>query len=655
MSGCMRARLHVDMLIAWLVSIQNVHEGCTHEDTRMRHKFLWTAMLAAISTTAVADTQDSDSTTTFDPVVVTATRVEQPVTEVLAPVTVITRAEIVRLQPLTVRDLLAGLPGIVLANSGGIGQQTSLFMRGTGSAHTLVLIDGVRIGAVGAGIAQLAQIPVDQIERIEIVRGPRSSVYGADAIGGVIQIFTRHGSPGEGVTPSFHISGGSNNTWNSHVGLSGGSERGWFNVSLGAEYTHGINSCRLGAGTVFAGCFANEPDDDGYRAYSAVLNGGWRWDSGAQLTGNFLRTTSFVEYDGSFYNYSRHAQQVMGVSLEVPATESWTMTFNAGRSQDKATNYHDGAYVDYRDSTRDQLSWLNTIELAAGQTLVVGVDYGKQSIDSTTDYAVIDSENTGVFAQYLGHFGASELQLSLRRDDNQQFGGHNTGAIAWGYHFGNDLTFSVSYATAFHAPTFNDLYWPAFPGFPPPSNPHLQPEESENIEVDLGARHQGWYWQLSAYRNQIDNLIVLDSDFTPGNLSSAEIRGFEAAAGGRLGKWVWAGYLTLQSPENADGGPHDGNLLPRRFERSARIDLDRRFGEFSVGTTVKGFSERYDDLANSHRLGGYALVDLRASWQFATHWKAQVSVDNVFDRQYETVYYYNQPGRTGMLTLRYTP
>lgn len=621
----------------------------------MRHTLLCAAVLAAISCTAMATAPDANEATTFNPVVVTATRIEAPVTEVLAPVTVITRQDIVRLQPRSLLDLLAGLPGMVLANSGGLGQQTSLFMRGTGSSHTLVLIDGVRIGSVGAGIPQLAQIPLDQIERVEIVRGPRSSLYGADAIGGVIQIFTRHGEPGAGLVPSFHIAGGSNNTWSSHAGLSGGGERGWFNASVGVQYTHGINSCRLGAGTVFAGCFANEPDDDGYRAYSGVLNGGWRWDSGAQLSATFLRTTSFVEYDGSFYNGSRHAQQVMGASLLLPASEHWLMRLNLGRSQDKATNYHDRAYVDYRDSTRDQASWLNTFRLAPTQTLTAGVDYERDQIESTTAYAVTSNDNTGVFAHYQGRFGAHEVQLSLRRDHNQQFGGHSTGALAWGYHFDNDMTLALSWATAFHAPTFNDLYWPAWPGFPPPSNPDLKPEKSRHVEANLGARHDGWFWQVSAYRNPIDDLIVLDAQFTPGNISSALIRGLEVEVGGQWQGWTWAGYLTWQKPENTDGGPHDGNLLPRRFEHSGRLDLDRRIGQFSVGASVKAFSERFDDIANRYRLGGYALLDLRAAWQFAPHWQAQLALDNAFDRRYETVYYYNQPGRTAMLTLRYLP
>lgn len=621
----------------------------------MRQKLLCAALLAAVSTSALAAGPDPLQASSLNPVVVTATRMEQPVADTLAPVSVITRADIERLQPVSLVDLLDGRAGIGVGNSGGLGQLTSVFMRGTNSSHTLVLIDGVRMGSASSGTAAWEQLPVDQIERIEIVRGPRSTLYGSDAVGGVVQIFTRRGKTGEGLVPSLRISGGTQHTWDARVGLSGGNDRGWFNASLGAQYTRGINSCRDGAGTVFAGCFANEPDKDGYRAYNGLLGGGWRWDNGVELSADIMRVTNFVEYDGSFQNYSRHAQQVEGVHLAVPATEAWQMTFNIGRSEDKATNFHDRTYTGYGDSTRDQAGWLNTVTLAEGQVLNAGVDWQREKVDSDTAYVRTRRDNTGVFAQYQGHFGANELQFSARRDHNQQFGNHNTGAVAWGYHFDNDLVLSASWATAFHAPTFNDLYYPTFPGSAPSADPTLKPEKSRNIEIDLAARHSHWHWQAGVYKNRIDDLIALDSQFTPGNIGKARIIGLDGEIGGDWQGWTWATNVTWQKPENRDGGPDDGNLLPRRFERSVRVDLDRRIGDFGIGTTFKAFGHRYDDAANVHRLGGYATLDLRASWQFAVHWQAQVSIDNVFDRDYETVYYYNQPGRTGMLTLRYVP
>ena len=275
---------------------------------------------------------------------VTATRTAITVDDALSSVSVITRADIDRLQPVSVADLFTGLPGVTFAQAGGLGEQTSLFLRGTNSSHTLLLVDGIRVGSVSAGLPAFEQIPVDQIERIEIVRGPRSSLYGADAIGGVIQIFTRHSHPGDALAPSMRVTVGSRNTLDGQFGISGGSARAWYNLSLGGRYTRGINACRDGAGTVFAGCFVNEPDRDGYRNYNALANGGYRWDDGTELTAIYLRSRNHVEFDGAPYgNQALNVQQVAGAKLRFNPTAIWQVTLQAGQNLDKATTYNDGA------------------------------------------------------------------------------------------------------------------------------------------------------------------------------------------------------------------------------------------------------------------------------------------------------------------------
>jgi vitamin B12 transporter len=606
----------------------------------------------AASTATAAQVASSSN---LDPVVVTATRTDVPIDDTLAPVTLITHADIVRLQPRSMVDLLSGLPGVSLSNSGGIGQQTSLFLRGTSSTHTLVLIDGVRVGSVSAGLPALEQIPVDQIQRIEIVRGPRSSVYGSDAIGGVIQIFTRHGSAGQGLTPSFHVTVGSHTYRAGQFGLAGGNAHAWYNLSVGGRYTHGINSCKLGAGTVFAGCFTNEPDADGYRSLNALVNAGYRWSNGTELVGNVLRNTSFVAYDGSFQNQSRHVQQVAGARLETRPLEDWKVTLSAGQNLDRASNYHNGHFTGFGNSRRDQVGWQNDITLGRQQVLTVGVDAQREQLDSDTAYLRTSLGNVGTYALYQGRFGAQEVHLGARRDHNQQFGDHATGSVAWGVHLGGGMLLTASWGTAFHAPTFNDLYYPSYPGFAPSSNPNLRPERSRNLELGLGARKRHWHWRVDAYQDTIKDLIALDSHYTPGNISRARIRGLEGQFGGDWRGWMLNGSLTWMRPVNRDGGPANGNLLPRRSPRSARFDLDKVFGAFSLGTTVEAYAYRYDDAANRHRLGGYTTVDVRAAWQLRSRWKLQARLANLFNRSYETAYYFNQLGRTAYLTLRYTP
>lgn len=614
----------------------------------MKKTILELALLASSLCARAAGTDDAG---VQDPVVVTATRTAITVDGALSSVSVITRDDIDRLQPVSLADLLTGLPGVTFAQAGGLGQQTSLFLRGTNSSHTLLLVDGVRVGSVSAGLPAFEQIPVDQIERIEIVRGPRSSLYGADAIGGVIQIFTRHGRRDGRLAPSMRLTTGNRGTVDGQLGLSGGDRHAWYNLSLGGHYTRGINACRNGAGTVFAGCLVNEPDRDAYRNYNALANGGYRWDNDAELAATYLRSRNYVEFDGAPYgNQALNIQQVAGARLSFGPLAFWRVTLQAGQNLDKSTTYDNGSFVRYADSRRNQASWQNDLTLAEDQLLSLGVDHQREHLDSDTGYLTSQRGDTGVFAQYQAGFGRQEIQLSARHDHNQQFGNHNTGAAAWGYHFDDGLRFSASYGTAFHAPTFNDLYYPYGNG-----NPELKPEQSRSAELGLAQQQHRWNWALNAYETRIDQLIALDSDYYPMNISKARIRGLEGQLGLNLGGWRWQGYLTVQKPENDDGGVDDGRWLPRRPQRTARIDLDRRIGAMSFGATWNVSGKRYDDAANLHRLGGYATTDLRASYAFAPGWTLEGRLANAFDRRYETVYYFNQPGRSWYLTLRYSP
>ena len=606
--------------------------------------------VALLSCTFTAYAADVDQAGNLSPVVVTATRTPVTIDDSLSSVTVITRADIERLQPLSVSDLLIGLPGVSIARSGGIGQQTSLFLRGTNSSHTLVLIDGVRIGSVGNGLAAFEQLPVDQIERIEIVRGPRSSLYGSDAIGGVIQIFTRHGSPDGGLLPTFSVTTGSDNLLREQAGLSGGNQHGWYNLSVGTEFTRGINACRIGAAEAFAGCYVDEPDRDAYDNQNLVLNGGYRWDDGAQITATWLRSLGEIHFDGSYQNRSRTVQQAAGSAFSVNPLEAWKSTLSVGQNLDRYDNYENQAFVGYIYSRRNQASWQNDISVAENQLLTLGVDWQGEHIDSDTGYLVDRRHDTGTFAQYQATFGQNEIALSARRDDNSQYGTHDTGALAWGYHFDGGLKLTASYGSAFHAPTFNDLYYPYGSG-----NPDLKPETSRSGELGLSQQTGVWNWALNAYQTHIDQLITLDSNYYPMNLSQARIRGVEGQLGVNLDGWQLQGYLTWLQPRNEDAGPNDGNVLPRRPEHTARVDLDRRFGAFGLGATLYAAGRSYDDAANVHKLGGYSTTDLRASWHFTPAWQIEARLANVFNRDYETVYYYNQPGRAWYLTLRYSP
>lgn len=614
-----------------------------HPQSFFRRHRLAASLLSFLSVVAPAF---ADSPTDLDGVVVTASRTAQTQDQALAAVTVIERAEIERLQPASLPDLLTGRAGFSLANNGGPGKSTSVFLRGTESDHVLVLVDGVKLGSATSGGASLQDIPVEQIERIEIVRGPFSSLYGSEALGGVIQIFTRR--PHGAFAPNFSVALGSERARRASVGVggrSGDTERGgWYAIQAGHEQTDGINAYR--------GRRNFDPDRDGYRNQSLSLQGGYRfnqrWDGELRV----FRAEGRNEYDGSLNNEADTVQQVVGGRVRYAPGDRLRFTASVGASADLSENFLDGVYSSNFD-TRRRLGSLQADIGAGAGLLTVGYDWSGDEIHSNTRYARDRRINRGLFGQWQRDFGRHSLQAGVRRDDDSQFGGETTGSLLWGWNFTEHLRLGASYGTAFKAPTFNELY---FPGY---GNPELGPETSRSFELSLRGEHGQVRWALHAFDTRIDDMIAFDASLGdsggPNNIDRARIRGIEAEGGVRVADWDLRASLTRLDPRNDGDNPNHDNFLPRRARASGRIDADRRFGRFSVGASVTGAGERYDNLANTTRLGGYGLADLRVGYAFAPSWNLQLSAANLFDKRYETAALYNQPGRTWLLTLRYQP
>ena len=607
-------------------------------------------LAAALAALSVAGTGvAAEEPTELDPVVVTATRTPEPEGQTLASVTVIDRAEIERRQALSVPDLLRGVAGVTVVQSGGPGQPSSLLVRGTDADQVLVLIDGVKVGSATLGSVQLENLPIAEIERIELVRGPRSSLYGSEAIGGVIQIFTRKG--GGPLTPRASVGGGSYGTASGSLGISGGGDRGWFNLGGSLERTDGFNACD-GRPYPFAGCGVYELDRDGYRNESFSARGGYRFNERAELDAHVLRSDNRVDFDGGPFsgNSARSAQQVLGASARLRPLDPWTLTLAGGRSWDQYRAFYDDAFLDRFDTERDTLSLQNDLALAPGHLLTLGVDYQEDRVDGTVDYSESSRDNTGVFGQYQGRWSGLDASLSLRQDDNQQFGTQETGNGALGIALPGGVRVVASYGTAFKAPTFNDLYYPVF------GNPDLDPEQSRSAELEVTGPIPAGLWSLSLYQTDIDDLIAFDPfTFQVANIDQARIRGLEATTQLSLWDWALVGELTLLEPVNESTGPNDGNLLPRRPQQMLGLDLNRQLGPWTLGARVDWTGRRYDDLANAVRLAPYTLVTLRAEYALTDSLRLQGRVDNLLDEDYETAAFYNQPGRGVYLTLRYEP
>ncbi len=591
------------------------------------------ALMAAIPVSVHAQEPESSL------IVVTASRAEEKLADTLAPVTVVSREQIERLQSTDLQDLFLGLPGLTIASNGGPGKSTSLFIRGTESDHVLVLIDGIKVGSATSGSTPFEQIPIDQIERIEIVRGPRSSLYGSEAIGGVIQIFTRRGN-GKGAVASFSAGRGTRGDSRLEAGLRGGIGRFWYGMGVSGRHTDGINVRPSVA----------EPDKDAYdnRAGSARL--GYTFSDAAEISASYLLAHGKNDFDSSFQNESETQTQVLGLHGRLRPLPAWTMNLSAGQSRDESDNFLNGAFTGNFDTQRNYLSLINEVSLAAGHRVAVGSDHQMDEVESRTAFAVNERDNTGVFAQYRAAIGRHDFQASVRSDDNEQFGRHQTGGLSYGLHFAADLRAGISYGTAFKAPTFNELY---FPGY---GNANLEPEEAENFEVSLSSQGGSLWWALNAFQTEIENMIAYDSSiFAPANIAQAQIRGVEAQFGTRWKSLRVASYLTWLKPEDNSGAANDGNTLPRRRERTGRVDIDYDWKRLSMGVTVFGASSGFDNLSNSSELPGYGLINLRAALQVMPDWQLQLEGRNVLDNSYETAATYATYGGSFMATIRYTP
>ena len=598
------------------------------------------------SSSTLAIEQDAETET----VVVTATRTAQTVNQSTSSVQIIDQSDIERMQARSVPDLLRGLAGVQITRNGGRGKNTSLFIRGTNSDHVLVLIDGVKVGSATSGTTPFQDLPIEQIERIEIVRGPRSSLYGSEAIGGVIQIFTKQSEQSLAGSASMTI--GVDATRELSGTVSGQNDGRYYSLGVSAVKTKGFDSCAPEA-AMGGGCWTDEPDDDAYESVAAHLNAGLRFDNGSQLGFVGKQSRNKSEFDGGFQNESETEQNILGVNASLALTERWWLKFSAARSKDYSDNFKDGVYSSTFNTERDTVALQNDFMLTetGDQMFTLGGDYQRDEVSAADEYDKSERENFGLFTQYLVNHGAHDIELSARYDDNQQTGNSKTGGVGYAYRISEALRVVANYGTAFKAPSFNELY---FPGF---GNAALTPEESRTVEFGLRVQESGRQLDITLFHTKVDDLIAYDASiFAPNNIEEAEISGLELSLQQAFAKyWLLGLNVTAQSPRNISDGANDNNLLPRRAQRNARVDLDYARDDWSTGATLYMASSSYDDLANTNRLEAYQILDLRAGLDLNEDWRLQSRIENVFDSHYQNARHYNQPGRSVYLTLRYAP
>ena len=593
----------------------------------------------------------ADDVLTLSDELVTATRTETAKNQLATASTIYTRHDIERLQVRTLPELLRGTTGVDMTQTGGYGKNTSILLRGTNSDHVLVLIDGVKVGSVTTGTSPFEYMPLDQIERVEITRGPNSSLYGSEAIGGVIQIFTRKGELKQTPTVSLDAGGGSYDTYRFAGNVSGKIDNTWYNISASRFFSEGFNIQK----PTYGRFGVNQPDRDGYSNTGFTAKVGHHFDAhNTDIEAYFTRAQGMNEFDGTLQNKNDFIEQVAGTSLSTDVMKNWRATFRLGQSLDWSNNYTPkGALSSRFDSTRWNASWLNQFQITDEHQLIIGSDYRLDEVKSTTQYNETSRYDVGVFGELHSTFWNNHfLNASIRWDRNEAFGNAVTGNIGWRDNWeldkNNTISTFVSFGNAFKAPTFNQLYYPNF------GNPNLKAEQSKSVEVGLAGKHDWLNWELRAYHTDIDNMINVVTNpktfvSTSENIGKAQLDGLEGELSTEVLGWNAKLNMSLLSPKN-----RITNLrLPRRADQTLMFDLGRSFGDFDVGTRVTAQDYRYDDSSNTIKVGGYVTVDLRSAYHLNKNWELAVKLNNALDNKYQTVNNYYTAERNFFVSIHY--
>ena len=579
-----------------------------------------------------------------DTVVVTANRTPQPLSSVLGDLSVVDRAQIERSGALSVADLLARQPGIEISRSGGPGATTSVFIRGAENRHTAVYIDGVRVDSQATGGAPWEQIPLEEIDRIEVLRGPAAAVYGSDAIGGVVQLFTRRGRGA--ARPWVSVMAGAYRTGQVQAGISGSAQGLDYSLSAAHGRSDGFDSRTPAAG-------AHSEDDDGWRRSSVQGRLGWQFTPEHRIDASLLASRLKSQYDGftpGFDDWNKNSLRTGSLAWQGRWNDDATTRLQFGQT--------DSTYETRPDFYRTETT-LRNLTLQHDQRL------GSQLLTATLERREDELLNPGtewtptlqgkrhqdaIGLGWRGDFGAHGLQAHLRRDDDSEFGGKTTGSLAWGWAFVPQWRVTASAATSFRVPTL-------YQRFSPYGNPSLVPESGRNVELGLRwTPARGSEASLTAWRNKVTNLIAFgspgpcaDSFGCYANVGRAGLKGATLAGHTQLAGVTLRGSLDWHDPRNLD----TDKVLQRRARRLATFGAETQWAGWTFGTELQAAGMRYENAANTQTMGGYTLVNLFASTRLMAGLSLDARIDNAGDKAYELARAYATAGRSVQVALRW--
>ncbi len=606
----------------------------------------------------------ADTTLKTSDIFVTATRTPIPKKNVIADITLISEEEIKLAGSSSLPELLQRQPGIEISNNGGQGKVSTLFLRGASSTHSVILLDGIRIDSATTGLTAIENIPLSQIEKIEIVRGPASSLYGQDAIGGVIQIFTKKGL--NGFKPYFSYGYGKYNTSIAQGGIRGGDDRISYAINLSSLSSTGFSAFEPNANSL-----ANiyNLDKDGYRNKSASASLSHKINEKFDINFQYFLSQGKNKYDNRYANSdpsidwkNTQDQESLSGTVNSQLTNYWKSSFRVGLGIDDyvekqryisaATREVDSVYR----TIQNQITWQNDLILPLG-SLVLLFDKLDQKINVTdTSYSKKDRQNDAYMIGYNLNQANQNFQVSIRKDFNSVYRDATTGNIGYSYAMNSNWSIASSFGTAFRSPTFNYLFAGSY------ANPDLQPEKSKNIEAQLKYQSDAEFFSFVTFKNKITDFIISDSttSFRPYNINTAEIYGATVSSSHLTNHFQVKSSFTVQSPMNESADKY----LPRRSNFFGTVGLNYFIQNWNLGFEATGSGNRYNDAANLFNIPGYIKTNLFADYQINKNLTLNARVDNVLGKNYTYTYEgnpttdgfrYQTPSQSFFISLRYEP
>lgn len=601
------------------------------------------------------------ATDTLDEIVVTATRIAQPLEQSLSSTTVITQQDIRESQAVNVPAILRSVAGVEINQAGGVGKTTNLHLRGTNATHTLILLDGVRINSATSGTTSIQELMLDQIERIEVVRGNISSLYGSEAVGGVVQIFTKRGRGAPAANASAGT--GSQGTQRLSAGFGGVVEHTDFSVQASRFKTDGVSALNP---ALFPG---TNPDKDGYDNTSLSANVRHALSADHSLSATAFHSEGHNQYDSTVgptdSNTSKSRVSKFSLLSDNRLGDIWQSHLQLAQGVDDTQTFLNGQLdlangAAFKTSNR-QVTWQNTLEFDRHNALNLGAENLTQQVTSDVAFTTKKRKVNSLFAGYTGSYGPHQAQANLRRDSYSDFGRSNTSLFGYGYAINDAWRATASVSTAFKAPTLNDLFYPftdfgCFFGacFSYAGNPNLQPEHSRNRELGLHYTDGTQHFDAAYFDNRISGLITGNNlpAFAMVNLGEARIDGVELGYTGQFGGTGVKAALTAQNPRNTD----TGQALIRRARKHGSISLSQQLRAWQVGGEWQYSESRPDaNLATGMpvTLPGYNVINITAGYAANKNWKLLLRADNLTNQNDATAYGYNPLGRTIFMGVNY--